>query len=376
VSEKKKQHYVPRFLLRNFSADGRSIALIVLRSGKRIAQASLADQCFRNFFYGEDLVLENEFAEWESKIAGLLRHADIPHLQRLNPKELHQLKLFVHYQKLRTAGAADDLNMAADAIGRAVMSNGPDPLLKDLAGSVRIRHSSAQHLALYHAATSTPLLLDLEVKFLTRGRPPGFIISDDPVVMCNQWAENHPKFRGCAAITGLALKGIQMFLPLSPEICLTLFDPGTYTYGNASSVARRIDEADVHLLNGLQARNAVDCVYYQPGWSLAGDLTSLCEQRSKSGAARQPSVEVGGLSPHADGSLRQRMEYRPPGLRVGAKFGFVTGVDPETFENVPASNPPVRSLELIQLAQEYEAFIRRDASNATPAGRPRGPEDR
>ena len=41
--ETKRQHYVPRMILRSFSNDGKRISLLV--DGRRIDGASLRDQC-------------------------------------------------------------------------------------------------------------------------------------------------------------------------------------------------------------------------------------------------------------------------------------------------------------------------------------------
>ena len=69
-AKKKRQHYVPRFLLKNFSADKRRIALEVLATGRRVDDAQLKAQCYRDYFYGKDEVLENAFAKLEETSQG------------------------------------------------------------------------------------------------------------------------------------------------------------------------------------------------------------------------------------------------------------------------------------------------------------------
>lgn len=53
MAKNKKQHFVPRFYLRKFSADGRSVNIWNLTNEKRIQGANLKNQCYKDYFYGE-----------------------------------------------------------------------------------------------------------------------------------------------------------------------------------------------------------------------------------------------------------------------------------------------------------------------------------
>lgn len=70
LSETKRQHYVPRMLLRNFTKDGKRISLIV--DGKRIDGASIGKQCYGDYFYGSDNVMEKSFSDSEAKMLAFL----------------------------------------------------------------------------------------------------------------------------------------------------------------------------------------------------------------------------------------------------------------------------------------------------------------
>jgi hypothetical protein len=178
-SKKKNQHFVPRFVLRKFSRDGKNVSLVVLATGRLVPSAPIGSQCARDYFYGEDPALEDAFSDWEGKIAAMVRDLDVPSLQRLMEEQLYQLRQFVHYQGLRTEGAADSINRMVDSITKSVFRESPNGVPEGL-DRVTIGLKGPQHLALHNAAVSTPLLLDLQVKFLVRTEPPGFLISDDP----------------------------------------------------------------------------------------------------------------------------------------------------------------------------------------------------
>ena len=63
----KKQHYVPKMVLRNFASDTdkKQINLIHINSRKAIRSASLRDQCQKDYLYGEDGIFEKNLAEME-----------------------------------------------------------------------------------------------------------------------------------------------------------------------------------------------------------------------------------------------------------------------------------------------------------------------
>src|SRR6185312_6814110 len=251
MAEKKNQHFVPKFLLRKFSDDGKSLALVLLSAGKIVRGASLTNQCAKDYFYGRDSAVEDAVAAWEGEIAATVRNLDPHVLQNLPFDKLYQLRQYAHYQHRRTEGAAEMINSMVDNLGKAILKESPNGSLPN-PHDVRLGLKEPQHLSLYNAATSTPFLLDLAMKFLVRSEPPGFVTSDDPVVLSNQWAEHHPKFTNYRGVTGLALKGLQMFLPLSPQVTLAVFDQQTYRCGNSASLVRHVSADDANRLNKLQ----------------------------------------------------------------------------------------------------------------------------
>jgi hypothetical protein len=102
----KRQHYVPRFLLRQFSSDGRSISMLVLKTGRRIEEASIVGQCYGDYFYGHDGIMEQAFAKEEAEISSLVRNANPLALENLTQPQLGALIKFAYWQSVRTQGIA------------------------------------------------------------------------------------------------------------------------------------------------------------------------------------------------------------------------------------------------------------------------------
>ena len=61
----KNQHFVPKLLLKNFSSDSSKsknrINTYILKSKKFIENVSIKSQCSKNFFYGENLIIEKNY---------------------------------------------------------------------------------------------------------------------------------------------------------------------------------------------------------------------------------------------------------------------------------------------------------------------------
>ena len=74
MSEKKKQHFIPRFYLKNFSYenDGKSIGIWLKGTNHYIKRGNLKNQAYCNYFYGKDVTLENELSELEDNAASII----------------------------------------------------------------------------------------------------------------------------------------------------------------------------------------------------------------------------------------------------------------------------------------------------------------
>jgi len=74
MAEKKKQHYVPKFYLRNFAqgADGKRISLCVVDGLQVVAEAGLDGQRYENYFYGADGVVEDQLQKMETDAAAII----------------------------------------------------------------------------------------------------------------------------------------------------------------------------------------------------------------------------------------------------------------------------------------------------------------
>ena len=260
MPQNKRQHYVPRFYLKRFSPDGKSINIWNLSSKRKIISTSLKDQCYKDYFYGKQLDVEKGLSINEGQMATILKiidkRCDLPPI--LSPEHL-AIILYVTMQHGRTKYAADQVDEMNDQIFKhlhrqPLKSEGID------IDQFNITIQDAQLITLGIVVHSYPLLLDLDYKLLLNKTDVEFVTSDNPLVLYNQLFS----FRKFASNTGLTQKGLQIFLPISPKSALIFYDPDVYAVGKRREITVDIGLArDVYEINTLQMCSALNCVYFR-----------------------------------------------------------------------------------------------------------------
>lgn len=105
-----------------------------------------------------------------------------------------------------------------------------------------------------------PIVKDLHYVLLKNETNEEFITSDHPVVKYNQFLEKRKAHGG---ITGFLTKGLQIFLPISPYLCILYYDPFTYKVGKRKDQIIPIsNEEEIKAINKLQIVNANQILYF------------------------------------------------------------------------------------------------------------------
>lgn len=111
----KKHHYVPRFYLKRFSSDERSICLWNINRKKLVPKANLKNQCYEDYFYGKELAVEKALGMVEDHASKILKLIDEYKIQPPLDSEDHiTLVLYMLMQYGRTAYTADALDDVHD----------------------------------------------------------------------------------------------------------------------------------------------------------------------------------------------------------------------------------------------------------------------
>jgi Protein of unknown function (DUF4238) len=111
------------------------------------------------------------------------------------------------------------------------------------------------------AITHALLLCDLELKLLLAPESHHFIASDHRVVVLNQGFRDVVKGR---SVGGIAMRGLQIFLPLSPQLAIMAFDSKCYRVGRPDQDAIALNHSDdIRMINALQVLNCHKCIYFR-----------------------------------------------------------------------------------------------------------------
>jgi hypothetical protein len=258
----KRQHYVPRFILKRFSSNSaaRTISLINLQRGLVVNGASLRDQCYKDYFYSSQQVeksLANLEGKWAIFLDKLIKEESID-----RDKIVMLAELFC-VQRTRTLRAEAETNEIFNNLAKSLVAGKFAPV--ELA-KVKMKLDNASLLNLMNGLSSVPILFDMKAILLKNATRIPFIIGDNPVVSTNWFCRT--RFPSKAGI-GLASSGLQMVLPISPKYCLMLHDPKTYSMPDLTGHTTISSERDVRLLNKLQVSQAHQNIYFSTGTPVA-----------------------------------------------------------------------------------------------------------
>jgi hypothetical protein len=223
-----QQHYVPKFLLRNFTHGKKPHLFVYDKSNDKRFQTNIKNIAAENGFYNfniedEVLTLEPSLADFEAISSGLFKRlVHEKNLTVLAEQELITLSVFLAIQFVRTkehrlryehlgnlmVQKLRDLGATEDNIKEFTKS--PDGIPEEKLVGIK---------AILNAKELAPHFLNKAwVLYETTHKHP-FFTSDNPLVLHN--SIDHGPYGNL----GLAVRGIEIFLPISTTLCLCLLCP-------------------------------------------------------------------------------------------------------------------------------------------------------
>lgn len=350
----KKHRYVPRFYLRRFALDGKSVCLYNFRLARAITSANLNNQCYRDYMYGKRGEHEQNLSQLEGAFVQLLRNI-LPscHLPPRMSPDHESLCILTLLQFARTAHTADAMDEMADKMWKEVLSNDPqvDPAML---ARVRIVNTDAANFSVALMLRQYHLIMDLQYRLLVAVPGTEFITSDNPVVMYNQLMA----FERHGSSTGLASKGLQIFFPLSPAHMLMFYDPAVYACEPRRSVhTALVDSRDMEQLNALQVAAALENVYYSgPAANVFRAIEAGIRYRrtSKARIIKGPERKTSTGSSQLIGMSRVD-------VRTGLELTFVHVLKPAKRWREQRKQPGLKQVSVVRsewLIKEHEKFSR------------------
>lgn len=199
-NDKRRQHYVPKFYLRNFSENNKSVGIYLFKKNKIIEHGSINDNLWAEYFYGEDAVIENKLAEhegrWNDTISSIINTERLPDTER----DLTWLRYFILISSARTLKRGNQTNndyttlikkvleVEEPALFKRIMNAGEDRLF------VKMKYPALPFINV--AQQFVPLVIDLKMELLINRSTIDYVTSDNPTVFYNQLFQEKNLSRG------------------------------------------------------------------------------------------------------------------------------------------------------------------------------------
>jgi hypothetical protein len=254
MSKRRSQHYIPVFLLKNFSNENKkSIGLFNINRKKFIRSASLRHQACRDHFYGKDKKIEGALSNLESITAPIIRIVEKQQtIPKKNTPEYLVLMLLALFMQSRTEYAGEAMNEQIDKLMKKIFKE--HKKIGKYLHNIKIGINNPTNYTLGITAQYIWIIADMECKILQNHTKDNFIFSDNPIVKYNQFLEGR---KWPASITGLVTKGLQIFFPISTSTCLLFYDQRIYKIGTRKcKIIPITSEEDIFEINKIQYLNA------------------------------------------------------------------------------------------------------------------------
>lgn len=259
-TEKKNQHYIPKFYLKKFSykLNEKQIGVFNTKSNFFMVDAKLKTQASKNFFYGSDGKVEEALGILE-KIYGETFNQIIfkEKLSKNDPNEKRELISFIVVSNLRNPVTIRNAQNIFSDIEMETKKLFPNEKLHNPTG--QIPHEETVKILLSKMMKIAEYLKDLDYKLLINHSNIPFIISDLPIVKYNQFFEQ-AKIKIPLSYGSI---GIQFFLPISPKLMVVFFDNRTYKIGfKKQQEIPLFNINEINQLNLLQFVNNENIIFF------------------------------------------------------------------------------------------------------------------
>ena len=229
MTSAKKHHFVPQFLLKHFARAGTSQVHVFDKLTDKVFVANVADVAAEHRLYeftvGEfTATIEPSLAEFESKAAAVLRGVMTrDRLTGLTVYDRLVLSALVAQLMLRSTHQRASMRHMIEQARRHIAEEGTDPDSVPQLKTLDKNEEKEVNARILSNVTQQFMPIIADKVWVLHEAPASEIlyISDNPVAMHNR---NEFGLRGNL---GLAVTGVEAYLPLSTSRCLALYCPTT-----------------------------------------------------------------------------------------------------------------------------------------------------
>lgn len=265
-----QQHYVPQFHLRQWAEPGDAQIRVLDKAIPRVFVTSSRNVGGEKFYLGDSpgaQAIEEAFARLESGIAKTYsKIKERKSLAALSESELDDLHLYVASMIVKPKETRESSKQLAEELASWIaaatgMTDWTMRMTEE--GAADFHLDSFANIPKYAS-----LLRNLGESLLLNDTGISFTTSDNPVTRHNS-LPSRPQGGGRL---GLACQGILLHMPISPKLCLVLYDKRTYA---VPTIVVPSDIRDVLLVRELQLRQCYRHVFCGENEDFATEMRLL-----------------------------------------------------------------------------------------------------
>lgn len=263
--EKKNQHYVPQFHLRQWSNDGKLISLYNKYNQKFVDnKGAIKHLASRDYLYDKNGEVEDLLGKIESHLSPLCQKIiNTVSLAELTDFEWNLLYLHFILSDERTVAAGKDYEELEKAKLQASLkicqAHGryTDIDADNIKEKVEVQFSCNN--AIKAAFKCYPLIMDLKISLIQNTSNVEFVTSDYPSIKYNLWSNIRKLHSGW----GLSSVGLMYILPISPKLALIAYDSVIYNIKSLKKDIVKIkNDADINEINRLMLINSDQNIFF------------------------------------------------------------------------------------------------------------------
>lgn len=250
-TKKEYQHYVPKFYLRYFSRNEKYIGTYIQEKEKFIDKAPLDSVGGKKFLYGDDGKIEDWFSKLESIWSKLFnRIIDGEKIEFHSNEEVELFLAFIFLSDARNLELEDGINEFLSNLKTISKEN--NPYIQEL------NSINPYYFAIGALSKALPLMFDLACVLIKNDSSNQLVTTDFIVTKYNPYLiEKGYKFGyGYAAI------GLICFLPISPKLCICLYDDKIYDCKIKNGCIHIKNPNIINKLNQLFVFNSKKYIFY------------------------------------------------------------------------------------------------------------------
>ena len=259
--EKQVNHYVPKFYLRLFSGNKNFIAKYMFEQNKMISHSSIDDTGGKYGLYGSNSNgIEKWFMNRENDWSVAIKK--VVEKEMIDPNDYGLLLSFLVYSDNRTLKQADRQNeivtQQVQAYIRIYRDQGEIDISDEEIESIKISYDIPIAHPYNVSCDLVDCCRDLNIGLIKNTSEIEFITSDNPVAKYNYLYVKKGYFRPF----GYCHRGVIFLFPLTPRLCLMVYDDVTYVViGFVNGVINIDDEKEILKLNRLFVNVAYKEIY-------------------------------------------------------------------------------------------------------------------